>query len=195
MRHHGHKFDPVNRAHLDSDERRAYLDPDAILGAFGVGPGMIVADIGAGTGFFAIPAAKRVGAAGRVYALDLEPQMLEDLRARAGDTGVANIGVLRSEEERIPLPDASVDIAFLACVLHELDGPGTLRECARILKPAGYLAVVDWKKIDQDIGPPMNHRLDEREARAFLQRSGFTPARTFEAGRYHYGIESRVSRE
>lgn len=196
MRQHGHKFDPANRAHLDSDARRAYLDPDAILGAFGIGPGTIVADIGAGTGFFAIPAAKRVGATGRVWALDLDPQMLEDLRARAGGSAdIGNVGVLRSEEDRIPLPQACVDVAFLACVLHELEGPGTLRECARILKPAGHLAVVDWKKIDQDIGPPLRHRLDEGEARAFLMRNGFTPTRTFDAGRYHYGIESRVGRE
>ena len=191
--HRGRKFDPADRAHLDSDARRAYLDPDAILGAFGVGPGTALADIGAGTGFFAIPAAKRVGPAGRVYALDLEPQMLDDLRAKAdNDLGIANISILRSEEERIPLPHHSVDVAFLACVLHELEGPGTLRECARILKSTGHLAVVDWKKIDQDIGPPMRHRLDETEARSFLKRSGFNPTRTFEAGRYHYGIESRV---
>jgi len=112
---HGRKFDPANRAHLDSDARRAYLDPDAILGAFGVGPGTVIADIGAGTGFFAIPAAKRVGPSGRVYALDLEPKMLEDLRAKAGsDAGVDNISILRSEEERIPLPHGSVDVAFLA---------------------------------------------------------------------------------
>lgn len=194
MRRHGHKFDPADRAHLDSDERRSYLDPDAILGAFGIGPGHIVADIGAGTGFFSIPAAKRVGPTGRVYALDLEPAMLEDLRTKAAGASVDNLKILRSQEDRLPLPQSSVDVAFLACVLHEFDGPGTLRECARILKPAGRLAVVDWKKIDQEIGPPREHRLDEGEARAFLMRSGFAPMRTFEAGRYHYGIEARVGR-
>ena len=194
MRRHGHKFDPADRAHLDGEERRSYLDPDAILGAFGVGPGYIFADVGAGTGFFAIAAAKRVGSTGRVYALDLEPTMLEDLRVKAAAAGVGNIKILRSEEDRVPLPQASVDIAFLACVLHELDGPGTLRECARILKPTGRLGVVDWKKIDQDIGPPLRHRMDEGEARTLLVRNGFAPTRTFEAGRYHYGIEAGVGR-
>jgi len=194
VRRHGHKFDPTNRAYLDSDERKSYLDPDAILESFDIGPGNVLADVGAGTGFFAIPAAKRVGPTGRVYALDLEPAMLEDLRTKARAADLGNLKVMRSAEERLPLPQASVDLVFLACVLHELDGPGTLRECARILKPTGRLGVVDWKKIAQDIGPPRRHRLDEREARAFLLRNGFTPIRTFEAGRYHYGIESRAGR-
>ncbi len=192
MRRHGHKFDPAHRAYLDSEERRSYLDPDAILGAFGVGPGAVLADIGAGTGFFAIPAAKRVGPTGRVYALDVEPAMLEDLRAKARGAGLENLQILRSQEDRLPLPQSSVDLALLACVLHELDGPGTLRECARVLKPTGRLAVVDWKKIEQEIGPPRKHRLDEGEARAFLLRNGFAPTRTLEAGRYHYGIEART---
>lgn len=194
MRRHSHKFDPADRAHLDSDERRAYLNPDAILGAFGVGPGAFIADVGAGTGFFAVPAAIRVGPTGRVYALDMETEMLEDVRAKIAHEHLENITALRSEEEHIPLPEMSVDVAFLACVLHELDGPGTLRECGRILKPTGRLAVVDWKKIHQDIGPPFRHRLSEGEARAFLMRSGFVPLRTIEAGRYHYGIEARIGR-
>jgi ubiquinone/menaquinone biosynthesis C-methylase UbiE len=192
VRHGSRKFDPAHRGHLDSDARRSYLDADAILGAFGLGPGAALADIGAGTGFFSIPAAKRVGPSGIVHAIDVEPAMLEDLRERVASQGLANVRILRSEEERIPLPHGSVDVAFLACVLHELEGPGTLRECARILKPNGRLAVVDWKKIEQDIGPPISHRLDEGQARAFLMRSGFTPTRTFSTGRYHYGIEART---
>ena len=194
MRRHGHKFDAAHRAYLDSEERRSYLDPDAILGAFGVGPGFTIVDVGAGTGFFSLPAAKRVGPSGLIYAVDVESAMLEDLRGKVAAQSLSNIRILRSQEDRIPLPHASVDVAFLACVLHELDGPGTLRECARILKPAGRLAVVDWKKIDQDIGPPVEHRLSEGEARAFLERGGFAPTRTFEAGVYHYGLEARTGR-
>ncbi len=194
VRHPGHKFDPAHRAYLDSEERRSYLDPDAILGAFGLGPGFILADVGAGTGFFSLPASKRVGPSGRIYALDVEDAMLEDLRAKVRDQALSNIRILRSQEDRIPLPNMSVDVAFLACVLHELDGPGTLRECRRILKSGGQLAVVDWKKIDQDIGPPIEHRLSEGEARAFLLRGGFTPTRTFDTGMYHYGIEARIDR-
>lgn len=191
--HGGHKFDPVHRAHLDSPERRAYLDPERILAAFRLQPGWRVADIGTGVGFFALPAARLVGPEGRVYAVDMAPEMLEDLRRKVASGGVANVEPLLSTENRVPLDNGSVDLAFLACVLHELMGAGTLRECRRILRPRGVLAVVDWKKLDQDIGPPREHRLDEAAAHAVLGDAGFTIVRTFEAGPYHYGIEARVA--
>lgn len=191
MPHGGHKFDPTHRAHLDAPDRRGYLDPERILGAFAVGPGLHLADVGAGTGFFALPAARLVGPAGRVYAIDQAEAMLEELRARApAASGI--LEVVPSTEDRIPLPDGSVDVAFLACVLHELDGPGTLRECARILRPGGRLAVVDWMKKAQDIGPPREHRLSEVEAAEVLREAGFHVSRTFPAGPHHYGIEARA---
>lgn len=192
MAHGGHKFDPTHRARLDSPERKAYLDADAILRAIGIKPGDRVAEIGAGTGFFAIPAARYVGEKGRVLAVDLASPMLEDLRRKVAKARLKNIEVLRSEEEHVPIPDHSIDLVLLACVLHELDGPGTLHEARRILVPRGRLAVVDWKKIDQEEGPPREHRLDEREAAELLGTAGFRVARAFEAGPYHYGIEARI---
>lgn len=158
----------------------------------GLKAGDRVADIGAGTGFFAIPAARAVGEKGRVFAVDLASPMLEDLRRKASKARLTNLEVLRSIEEHVPIPDHSVDLVLLACVLHELDGPGTLPEARRILAARGRLAVVDWKKIDQDEGPPREHRLDEREAAELLGSAGFRVARTFEAGPYHYGLEARV---
>ncbi len=190
----GHKFDTAHRGYLDSRERRSYLDAERILRAFRVGPGMRVADIGAGTGFFAIPAAGLVGPRGHVYAVDLSAEMLEDLQERLARGSIANLDAVRSTEDRIPLGDASVDFAFLACVLHELDGPGTLLEAHRILTPRGRLGIVDWKKKDMAFGPPKAHRLDEGEAKAILADTGFTPTRTFDAGDHHYGIEARVRR-
>ena len=190
----GHKFDVAHRSHLDSEERRSYLDPPSILHAFGIRPGMRIADVGSGTGFFAIPAAAIVGPKGRVYAVDLSPEMLEDLQAKLARTPQRSLEAVRSTEDRIPLPDGSVDFVFMACVLHELDGPGTLLEARRILRRGGRLGVVDWKKEDMEFGPPKAHRLAEDEAMAVLSDAGFAPVRTFEAGVNHYGIEARVRR-
>lgn len=188
----GHKFDVAHRAYLDSAERRSYLDAPRILREFRLKEGMRVADVGSGTGFFAVVAATLVGRTGRVYAVDLSAEMLEDLQTKLRQSKLENVEAVRSTEDRIPLPDASVDLAFLACVLHELDGPGTLLEARRILKARGRLGIVDWKKEDMEFGPPKAHRLDEAEARAILRDAGFAPSRTFEAGAYHYGIEARV---
>lgn len=193
MAHGGHKFNPAHRAHLDSEDRRSYLDPEGILETLGLRPGLRFADIGAGIGFFSLPAARRVGPPGRVYAIDLAPEMMEDLKARIDGSRLTNVEARLSTEDRIPLPDASVDVAFLACVLHELDGVATLLECRRILAPEGRLAIVDWKKADQPFGPPKAHRLDEREAEALMTEAGFAPTRRFEAGPYHYGIEGRAA--
>ncbi len=190
----GHKFDAAHRAYLDSEERRSYLDPPAILRAFAIRPGMRIADVGSGTGFFALPAAAIVGPKGRVYAVDLSPDMLEDLQGKLPRVPERNVEAVRSTEDRIPLPDTSVDFVFMACVLHELDGPATLLEARRILVPKGRLGIVDWKKEDMKFGPPKAHRLDEDEARAVLADAGFAPVRTFEAGAHHYGIEARVRR-
>lgn len=188
----GHKFRIERRAYLESEERRSYLDASKILQAFRLTPGTQLADIGSGTGFFALPAASLVGPSGHVYAVDLAQEMLEDLRAKLKEREVQNISAVRSTEDRIPLPAASVDFVFLACVLHELDGPGTLRECQRILRPRGRLGIVDWKKEDMEFGPPKAHRLDEAEARVLLSAAGFAPTRTIDAGPYHYGIEARI---
>ncbi len=193
MPHGKRKFDPARRAYLDSPERRAILDPDAILKAFGVRAPWRFVDVGAGVGFFSFPAARLVGPRGRVVAVDLAPEMLEELQARIAHEGATNMEALLSTEDRLPLDDGSADFAFLACVLHELDGPATLLECRRVLKKAGRLGVVDWKKVAQDIGPPKEHRLDPRQAKAVLADAGFRAIRTFATGPHHYGIEARVA--
>ncbi len=188
----GHKFHIERRGYLDSEERRSYLDAAAILRGFGIDPGIRIADVGAGTGFFALPAAELVGPRGHVYAADLSPEMLQDLQKKIADKRVSNVTAVRSTEDGIPLPDRSVDFALLACVLHELDGPGTLLECRRILKPQGRLGIVDWKKQEMEYGPPKEHRLDESQAKTILEDAGLQPTRSFEAGPYHYAIEARI---
>jgi len=125
-----------------------------------------------------------------VYAVDIEEEMLADLRDRLKSRRDLTVQVLLSNENRIPLPADSVDFAFLACVLHELDGPGTLREAGRILRPGGVLGVVEWKKIHQREGPPYRHRLSPRQATEALDAGGFRAGEAFEAGKYHYGTSA-----
>lgn len=192
MPHRGHKFDPAHRDVLDAPERREYLSPETILPRFGVKPGWTVVDIGAGTGFNTFPLSDLVGSRGRVYAAEVQKAMLSVLREKLAQTPRANVTVLESEEDRIPIDAHTADFVLLACVLHELEGPGTLREAARILKPTGILGIVDWKRMRQDIGPPLAHRLSERQAIARVVKQGFRSDPPFEAGAHHYGFAARI---
>jgi len=158
------KFDPQHMERLLSPERYQWHDPDMILDALALAAGMIFADVGAGPGFFTLPAAKRVGPAGKVYALDVEPRMLERLRERASAEGIVNIEGLLSEEERLPLPDVTVDAVLVANVLHEVsEQVSFLRETARVMRPGSMLAVVEWRKRKMEKGPPVAERLSYQE--------------------------------
>jgi ubiquinone/menaquinone biosynthesis C-methylase UbiE len=123
--------------------------------------------------------------------VDLEESMLAALRTRLEMYPKLDVKVLRSTEDRLPLPARSVDFAFLACVLHELDGPGTLREAGRVLRPGGILGIVEWKKRRQLEGPPYRIRLSPKKAAEVLEEGGFDSEEAFEAGPYHYGITAR----
>jgi ubiquinone/menaquinone biosynthesis C-methylase UbiE len=156
-----HKFSPQNAERLENPDRHKLLQPQKTLAKFGLKPGMTFIDIGAGTGFFSRAAAEVVGKKGTVYALDMSEEMLEILKRN----GVRdNMKLLHSEEYRLPLPDATGDYALLSTVLHENpDVPKLLDEVARVTKPSGKIVILEWKKQDEESGPPKMERLGENE--------------------------------
>ncbi|MBK5186637.1 MAG: class I SAM-dependent methyltransferase [Gemmatimonadaceae bacterium] len=166
-----HKFEPKNWERLISEERRQLLDPENALDLIGVPQGIRVADVGAGPGFFTLPLASRVGAAGRVDALDVSPEMVEILRSRRLPPQVY---VQLSDEHTLPLPDAVVDLVLLAFVFHELeDRERFLGELTRVLRPGGRLAVIDWVPRAETIGPPEKERVAEVEVVSALRATNF----------------------
>jgi ubiquinone/menaquinone biosynthesis C-methylase UbiE len=168
-----HKFDPAHRARLESPERLALLDPERIVSLAGVQEGERVLDAGCGTGIFTVLLARAVGDGGRVYAADIEPEMLEECRARVAAAGRSNVTLTRSEESAVPLPAACVDLVFTCQLLHELhDPPAFLAEVQRLLAPGGRFVAVDWEKTETGMGPPLDKRLDRIEARAMLEAGG-----------------------
>lgn len=120
-----HKFDVARVAVLEDEGRKEFLPAEEILRRIGVKEGIKLADIGCGTGYFSIPVAGLVGKE-RVFAIDVQGEMLELLRKKTKN--MENIIIVKSTEDRIPLPEESVVIAFMGGVLHELEGVGTLRE-------------------------------------------------------------------
>ena len=164
-----HKFSPSNAHRLEHDDRYALIPPSETLKRLGLGKDMTVADIGAGTGFFTRAASDIVGEKGKVYALDMSEEMLEYLKEK----GVSpNVEVLLSGEYRLPLPDESVDFAFVAFVLHETpDRNGFLQEIQRVMRKSGRIAIVEWKKHEEEHGLPASERLDQVELESELPKA------------------------
>ncbi len=186
------KFNPANMERLLSPERSQWQNPDTILDNIGLTTLMSFADIGAGPGFFALPAARKVGLEGKVFALDIEPTMLIRLVERATTEGITNLEALVSLEDRLPLDDETVDIALLATVLHECwDHVGFLHEIARVLRPKGALAVIEWRKDSLEKGPPPEERMAREYVESVLWAAGYQSIEPFEVGPYHYGIRVR----
>lgn len=186
-----HKFDPDRRARLEDPDRLRLLPARDLLIRAGLRPEMSVADVGCGPGVFALPAAEIVGPAGRVYAIDISPQMLQAVREKARDAGLHNIETVLAEESAVPLPDATAQFALLAFVLHEAVRPGTFtREVARLLAPRGRLLLLEWKKEEMPVGPPVRDRLMPEESERWLAEAGLRILERFDPNAYHYGLVS-----
>ena len=165
-----HKFDPSHLDRLENPDRYRTMPPEKILRELGLGPGMTFVDVGAGSGFFSLPAAELVGPEGVVYALDLVPEMLEHLRSRRPPPWLKT---LPSEESRLPLADGIADFTLACFVLHETEAPvDFLKEMGRVTKPGAPVVLIDWAKMRQDDGPPYEHRIHHHRAEELALEAG-----------------------
>lgn len=186
----GHKFTPQNWERLLSNERRRLLDPDKFLDGTDIREGDTVADIGAGPGFFTLPLAERVGPTGKVYALDVAPEMVDQLKLRGLPPQVE---ILLSGESSLPLPDAVADIALLAFVLHEVhDQTRFLAELRRVLRPAGRLVLLEWIPQEEPTGPPLHERIAPEDASRILTVAGFRVLDQRQVNGSHYSCMARM---
>ncbi len=170
------------------EERREWQNPEKILSRAGVQAGTTFLDIGCGDGFFAIPAARMVGEGGRVCGLDIDAEALDRLRERAKRVGLdAAIRLRVGPAEETVVCDRCADILFFGIVLHDFQDPGrVLRNARRMLKPAGRLVNLDWKKEEMPIGPPVRIRFSQEEAARLIVGAGFRLESVELSGRYHY---------
>jgi len=151
-------FPPQDLGLLDAPDRDAWQKPDQIIDALGIADGAIVADLGAGGGWFTLRLARRVGPNGIVYAEDVQPQMIEAIGDRVRREGLTNVQMVLGtpEDPRLPQP---VDAALIVDAYHEMEDPVTmLRNVASVLKPGGRLGIVGFLAGAGGPGPPPEDR-------------------------------------
>jgi ubiquinone/menaquinone biosynthesis C-methylase UbiE len=184
------RFNPADVWKLEDPERLVWLPPDEVVGRLDLAPGNVVADVGAGTGYFSLPIARAIAPGGIVWAIDVQPEMLELLAVKLRDQRESphDIELQQGDATHTGLHTHSCDLALLANVWHEFeDHDAALHEAARILKPDGRLAILDWRPgVDRPPGPPLEHRISVEQATASLRDNGWQPTSSTLVGRYSY---------
>jgi ubiquinone/menaquinone biosynthesis C-methylase UbiE len=170
----------------------SFADPRANVLQLGIHDGMKIADLGAGSGHYAIAAAAAVGDTGRVYAVDVQEDLLTHLRDSALRSGRANVETVWGDFEKLGgtrLKDHSMDAAILSNVLFQVaDHQGALAEIRRIVAPGGKVLVIDWAGSYGHVGPHPSHVVPEGRAEELFIGAGFHKAKSLRAGPHHYGI-------
>jgi SAM-dependent methyltransferase len=172
---HARLFPPQDLGLLESPDREAWQKPDQIMDALAIAEGAAVADIGAGAGWFTIRLARRVGPNGRVYAQDVQRQMLEAIRRRVSREGLQNVETRLGVGSDPNLPAAALDAVLVVDVYPEVEDRVTfLRNLALALKPNGRIGVVNYKPGRGGPGPVGDEgvRVDEPSVRADAQAAG-----------------------
>ena len=175
---------------LDEKTRRSWYNPEAVL--VDLKGGMTFADIGCGDGYFTLLAAKKVGAKGKAYAVDIDPSGVEKLKDSAKAQGLRNIVAQVGEAEDTLFCHECVDFILLSMDLHDFRDPAkVLFNAKSMLKPTGLIVDLDWKKVSMPFGPPVSIRFSEEHVVGLMRMAGFTSADVKGAGPYHYVVTAR----
>jgi ubiquinone/menaquinone biosynthesis C-methylase UbiE len=153
---------------------------------------MQVGDFGAGSGHYSRMAAAVVGPSGRVYAIDIQEDVLKHLKLNSHEHHRSIIDTVWGDIEKLGgthLRDASLDAVMLANTLFQIENrPELLKEIRRVLKSGGKLLLVDWAGSYGGMGPSPEQVITEHEAEEFFINNGFHKVKSFRAGSHHYGI-------
>lgn len=168
------------------------MHPERVVSHLEVQKGMVVADFGAGAGFYTIPLARLVGEIGKVYAIDIQKTSLDLIKSKAQLERLLNVETVWADlelSEGSRLPVGSVDVVIVSNILFQVEKKlEVLQEAYRVLKPRGRIAVVEWDETPFPGGPPVEYRVSKRLVQSLLAKTGFGLDREFEAGSHHYGL-------
>jgi ubiquinone/menaquinone biosynthesis C-methylase UbiE len=165
---------------LEDPARDEWQKPHEVVKALEFKPAEVVADIGAGTGYFARRFARH---AGKVYAVDIDEKLLEIVRAKAP----ANLETVLAAPDDPKLPRHSIDTVFFCDVLHHIENrPAYYAKLAQALKPGGRVIIIDFFKKPLPVGPPVSMKLSDDEVIAELQKAGFVVRKRLDLLPYQY---------
>ena len=167
------------------------IRPDVLYPALGLKKDTILLDVACGMGRYSLAAAEFIGPEGAIHSVDLWPEGIEQLRRAAAEKKLRQIvPQVADVSQRIPLGDQEADVCLIATALHDLKEidahEGTLREIARVLKPDGLLAVLEFHKVDPPPGPPRRIRLAPEEVEQMALPLGFKRQQLTEVGPHNY---------
>lgn len=194
---HGHHGNPADLeayvARLESPERAAWQQPDAVVRALALAPGAVACDVGAGSGYFATRLAAAVGAGGLVYAVDVEPRILSVLRDRLAKSTARNVIPVLALADDPLLPDASCDLVLIVNTLHHFPEPAAyLERLRRALKPAGRLVNIDFHARETPVGPPLAMRVAREAFLELAAKAGLQVVSEHDLLPHQYFVELRA---
>lgn len=192
---HDRVFKHTEAHKLEDPQRLRWLPTATILANLHLSPGMKVADIGAGTGYFAIPLAHAVAPGGHVFAVDLQPEMLDLLRKKLEKADAPrNISLHAGDASLLPLQDRSVDLVFYANIWHEIANlDSAILEASRVAVSSGKIAILDWREdCVPPPGPPSDHRISANRVVTFLGENGCQQVESTQIAEFSYLVTATL---
>ena len=159
---------------LEDPKRDAYQKPHEVIHALNLTPGEVIADIGAGSGYFTFHLARHVGDKGKVYAVDVSPDMILHVNRRIREFKVNNVVTILADPDDPLLPDASVNRFFICDVWHHVDNQAKyLSLMKKMLKPGGEVIMIDFHKKELPVGPPMKMKIAREDLIKQMESNGY----------------------
>jgi ubiquinone/menaquinone biosynthesis C-methylase UbiE len=172
---------------LEDPKRDAYQKPQEVMTALGIKPGEVIADIGAGSGYFTFRLAHHVGGKGKIYAVDVSPDMILHINRRIRELNVSNVVSLLSDPDDPLLPDHSIDRFFFSESWHHIENQTKyLALMKRMLKPGGEVVMIDFQKKDLPLGPPLQMKIGREDLIKQMESHGFRIRKEYTFLPYHY---------
>jgi ubiquinone/menaquinone biosynthesis C-methylase UbiE len=184
---HTRLFRPEDLGELEPMDRAEWQNPDRIMDTLGVGEGVVAVDLGAGSGWFTIRLANRVGPNGIVYAEDIQRQMIDSITRRVERLGLKNVRTVLGTTNDPRLPLGAVDAVLIVDSYHEMEQPvALLKNVARSLKPDGRIGIVNFTKDGGGPGPAIEERVDPERVIADARAAGLELQSRPNFLKYHY---------